>query len=208
MKLFSAVGKHSVTSESKIDRFVEWATKPCTLTMNDIAKCGLVIAWGLAVAVGIYITANKTEPMVEPADTTVVATVPVAEEVEVVTIDQTDALAMGIDAVISSECKSEWVSDATMIMVANVILNRTNDSRYPDTVDQVLCQPYQFSCFSTVGMKWVGKASNDMAFRERCIKAAESAMAGERMLNYGVVYVSGAKQGTVEAQLDGLYFCR
>jgi len=38
--------------------------------------------------------------------------------------------------------------------------------------------------------------------------AAKAAMNGERMINYGVVYVSGAKQGTVEAQLDGLYFCR
>jgi hypothetical protein len=40
------------------------------------------------------------------------------------------------------------------------------------------------------------------------MKAAKAAMAGERMLNYGVVYVSSGKQGTVEAQLDGLYFCR
>ena len=139
---------------------------------------------------------------------TVAAAVPLAEEVEMITIDQTEALAMGIDAVISSECKSEWVSDTTLLMVANVIVNRTADSRYPDTVDQVLMQPYQFSCFSTTGMKWVGKAAEDASFRERCMIAAEAAMSGERMLNYGVVYVSGAKQGAVEAQLDGLYFCR
>lgn len=207
MKLFSAFGKHSGASENKLDRFVAWAKRPCAFEMNDFVRCGLVIAWGLAVAVGVFLTA-KTEPAVEPVNTAVVATAPVEEEVEVVTIDQTEALAMGIDAVISSECKSEWVSDATLVMVANVILNRTNDSRYPDTVDQVLCQPYQFSCFSTAGLKWVGRATNDMAFRDRCMKAAESAMAGERMLNYGVVYVSSGKQGVVEAQLDGLYFCR
>lgn len=207
MKLFSALGKHSATSESKLDRLAAWLNKPCTITMTDVAKCALVITWGLAVAVGVYLTARNTEPAVEPAETSIVNTaIPVEEEVEVVTIDQTEALAMGIDAVISSECKGEWVSDATLVMVANVILNRTNDSRYPDTVDQVLCQPYQFSCFSTVGLKWIGRASTDIAFRERCMNAAESAMAGERMLNYGVVYVSGAKQGTVEAQLDGLYF--
>ena len=213
MKLFSADGKHSEAKESNLDRFIAWANRPCAIQLSDIAKGGLVIVWGLAVAVGVYLTAkcqNDTlaETLVEPLETSIVSPVPVEEVVEVVTIDQTEALAMGIDAVISSEVKGEWVSDATLIMVANVILNRTNDSRYPDTVDQVLMQPYQFSCFSTTGMKWVGRAATDEAFRSRCIAAAEAVMNGERMLNYGVVYVSSGKQGTVEAQLDGLYFCR
>lgn len=207
MKLFSAFGKHSGASENKLDRFVAWAKRPCAFEMNDFVRGGLVIAWGLAVAVGVFLTAN-TEPAVEPINTAVVATAPVEEEVEVVSIDQTEALAMGIDAVISSECKGEWISDTTMVMVANVILNRTMDHRYPDTVDQVLMQPYQFSCFSTTGMKWVGRAADDASFRERCTLAAKAAMNGERMLNYGVVYVSSSQQGVVEAQLDNLYFCR
>lgn len=167
-----------------------------------VAVCG----WMLS---GLERSADETPPTYTGEMQEVMATsVPAEAEVEVITIDQTEALAMGIDAVISSECKSEWVSDATLLMVANVILNRTNDSRYPNTVDQVLMQPYQFSCFSTTGMKWVGKAAHDIAFRERCMSAANAAMNGERMLNYGVVYVSSGKQGTVEAQLDGLYFCR
>jgi hypothetical protein len=210
MKLFSADGRHAAAArENKLDRFVAWANRPCAFEMNDFVRCGLVIVWGLAVAVGVFLTAKcQNETLVEPLETSIVSPVPVEEDVEVVYVDQTEALAMGIDAVISSEVKGEWVSDTTMIMVGNVIMNRTNDSRYPDTVDQVLMQPYQFSCFNATGMIWVGRAANDTEFRSRCMAAAEAVMNGERMLNYGVVYVSGSQQGTVEAQLDGLYFCR
>ena len=221
MKLFSTGGKHDTVVYTRL------RSKAAALGMTKVfpklkVTPGILITeadcWKIAaltvftVATSWWLLSGGTTSPSADADkgsqeTAVVATAaPAAEEIEIVNVDQTEALAMGIDAVISSECKSEWVSDTTMIMVANVILNRTNDSRYPDTVDQVLTQPYQFSCFSESGLKWVGRAANDPAFRERCMSAAQAAVNGERMLNYGVVYVSSGKQGTVEAQLDGLYF--
>jgi len=215
MKLISRSGRHSVEGKRfQLPKQDAFATNLITekdtglivgLVLFSIAICGWMLN-GLTTPQSAVADSSPDKGSRETAVVTTAA--PVAEEIEVVTIDQIEALAMGIDAVISSECKGDWVSDTTMIMVANVILNRTIDSRYPDTVDQVLCQPYQFSCFSESGMKWVGKASNDLTWRERCMDAAKAAMNGERMINYGVVYVSGAKQGTVEAQLDGLYFCR
>ena len=208
MKLFSTSGSHAEPTTIKLPKLPKLTVRPgIWIREEDALKIAAVIVFSVATSWWL-LSGVPEQPVEKPVQTEVVASVPVEEEVELVAIDQTEALAMGIDAVISSECKSEWVSDTTMIMVGNVILNRTNDSRYPDTVDQVLMQPYQFSCFSTAGLKWVGKAADDASIRERCMNAAEAVMNGERLLNYGVVYVSSGKQGTVEAQLDGLYFCR
>ena len=215
VKLFSKGGAHAIDGgETKIvsfmDELIGWGRRPTAITLGDCLKGCAVIAFGALVAALVFNCVKAEMPKEELVEVQAVAEVeatpvPVAE---IVSIDQTLALAQGIDAVISSEVKGDMVSDATLVMVGNVILNRTEDSRYPDTVDQVLCQPYQFSCFSTTGMKWVGRAANDQYFRQRCISAAEAVMSGERMLSYSVVYVSGVKQGAVEAQLDGLYFCR
>ena len=215
VKLFSKGGAHAVDGgETKIvslmDKLIAWGRRPTAITLSDCLKGCAVIAFGTLVAALVFISAKAEMPKEESVEVQTVAEVEATPvpAVEIVSIDQTEALAMGIDAVISSEVKGDMVSDATLVMVGNVILNRTEDSRYPDTVDQVLMQPYQFSCFSTTGMKWVGRAANDQYFRQRCMNAAEAVMSGERMLSYGVVYVSGVKQGAVEAQLDGLYFCR
>ena len=212
MKLFGNSGSHAIEREtpSVMDHLVKWWNKPTAITFGDALKASLVVLFGICVAALILCSAKAEAHADEgrEAQTVAEAPVPTAEPAEVVTIDQTLALAQGIDAVISSVRGSETASDVTMIMVGNVILNRVDDSRYPDTVDQVLCQPMQFSCFSESGMKWVGRGATDAAWQKRCMDAAERVMNGERLLSYGVVYVSGTKQGTVEAQLDGLYFCK
>ena len=218
MALFSYGGEHTAKSNgiSCVDRLISWGRKPSAITLEDYLKGAAVITVGVLAGVWMFTSARaempveETKPLVETVvveSTGAQARIEVAEAV-VVNVDQTEALAMGIDAVISSVKGTESASDVTMVMVANTILNRTEDNRYPDTVDQVLMQPYQFSCFSESGMKWVGRAANDPVWQQRCLDAAERAMSGERMLSYGVVYVSSAKQGTVEAQLDGLYFCK
>lgn len=211
MKLFSDGGRHAAAAASKnnLDRFVAWANRPCAFEMNDFVRGGLVIAWGLAVAVGVFLTAKcQNDTLADTLETSIISPVPVEEDVEVVYVDQTEALAMGIDAVISSVPGGELANDLTMVMVGNTIMNRVECSRYPETVTEVLCQPQQFSCFADTGVKWVGKAASDEAFKQRCVDAAERVMNGERYLSAGVIYVSSTKQGTVEAQLDGLYFCR
>ena len=126
----------------------------------------------------------------------------------IVSVNQTEALAMGIDAVISSVPGGELANDVTMVMVGSTIMNRVESGRYPDTVEDVLCQPMQFSCFSETGLKWVGRAAENEGFKQRCMDAAERVLSGERMLSPHVVYVSSVSQGSVEAQLDGLYFCK
>jgi hypothetical protein len=219
MKIISRGGSHAAESRTAVnlDQLVAWGKRSTAITVSDCLKGAAALSVGLLACVWLVaacradMPAEAKEPIVETVVVEGVAGVspqPAAEEHAVVTMDQTLALAMGIDAVISSVKGTENASDVTMIMVGNTILNRVEDSRYPDTVDQVLCQPYQFSCFESSGMKWVGRAAKDPVWQQRCLDAAERAMNGERMLSYGVVYVSSAKQGTVEAQLDGLYFCK
>lgn len=211
MKIFSTGGAHS--TESKSDALVKWMTRPCCITFSDVLKASAVVLFGIIVAV-LLISQVRAESLAAKAaqaqtvELVEFTPVPTAEPAEVVSVDQTLALAMGIDAVVSSVRGGDTASDITMLMVGNTIMNRVEDSRYPNTVDQVLCQPKQFSCFADSGLKWVGKAATDTVWQQRCMDAAERVLNGERMLSYGVVYVSTSKQGTVEAQLDGLYFCR
>ncbi len=129
-----------------------------------------------------------------------------AEGAAVTAANESLPLAMGIDAVISSVPGGEYASDVTMLMVGEVIVNRTRDCRFPDTVEGVLTAPYQFSCFSSTGVRWVGRAAYDEGFKQRCLAAAEAVLAGKELLGAGVVYVSGGQQGVTVAQLDGLYF--
>ena len=218
MKLFSKGGRHAVESRAtmNMDRLIAWGKGHSAITLEDCLKGAAALSIGILACVWLFTSSRaempveETEPLVETVVIENVGEDAHINEAEavVISVDQTEALAMGIDAVISSVKGTENASDVTMLMVGNVILNRVEDNRYPDTVDQVLMQPYQFSCFSESGMKWVGRAATDPVWQQRCLDAAERAMGGERMLSYGVVYVSSAKQGTVEAQLDSLYFCR
>lgn len=219
MKLFSNGGNHAAEHSSSIavadviDRVVAWGKKPNAFTVNDCLKALAVVVWGIFLCWWMFTSSLKEsgvelEPVVQTVTVEQTSPAPVAEPETVVTVDEALALAVGIDAVVSSVSGSEGASDVTMVMVGNVIMNRVEDSRYPGTIDQVLCQPYQFSCFSESGLKWVGRAATDPIWKQRCMDAAHRVLAGERLLSYGVVYVSGSKQGIVEAQLDGLFFCK
>lgn len=56
------------------------------------------------------------------------------------------------------------------VAVANVVLNRIKDSRYPDTLEGVIYQPYQFS---GVSMMYDGRPIGD-----DCYRAVEDALNG------------------------------
>lgn len=61
---------------------------------------------------------------------------------------------------IYAEAGGDDCSDETRIMVGNVILNRMNDPRYPDTMEEVLTQPLQYNVFDRTGVVWKDRASN------------------------------------------------
>lgn len=208
MKLFSSPSIHDPMAKPDVLRLKNGMViqKKDVLAVAGVTVTMLIVGvWLFSSDIG---TVQATEQQPETAQVLQAETLEYIDEPVVVETDETLALAMGIDAVISSVPGGELANDLTMVMVGNTIMNRVECSRYPETVTEVLCQPQQFSCFADTGVKWVGKAASDEAFKQRCVDAAERVMNGERYLSAGVIYVSSTKQGTVEAQLDGLYFCR
>lgn len=235
LKLFGNTGTRFNTdnggrmlSAPTMKRLVAWGGRPTAIRFSDVLKAATVVGIGTAAAVMIFADAKADAAQGKPAmgvstEMAVVQSVGVMNEEGIPPVlagsdipplgkgglsDETEALAMGIDAVISSVPGGELANDVTMVMVGSTIMNRVESGRYPDTVEDVLCQPMQFSCFSETGLKWVGRAAENEGFKQRCMDAAERVLSGERMLSPHVVYVSCGKQGTVEAQLDGLYFCK
>ena len=222
MKVFSSGGRHAaegkcprlraapldMSRQLKLPKVLCLAGDFTIYTRDALTVCGVSVAM-LLLGVWLFTYAPaETAQAVSAEPVTVQEVVAEAAEPAADNSGEVLALAMGIDAVISSVPGGELADNLTMVMVGNTIMNRVDCSRYPGTIEEVLCQPKQFSCFETTGVKWVGKAASNEDFKQRCLDAAERVLDGERHLSAGVVYVSTTKQGTVEAQLDGLYFCK
>lgn len=112
---------------------------------------------------------------------------------------------------IYAEAGGDDCSDETRIMVGNVILNRMNDPRYPDTMEEVLTQPLQYNIFDKTGVVWKDRASNpeEKDAVERAYRCAERVLLGEKLLPDDVIFQSEYIQGTeIVVYQDGMYFCR
>lgn len=112
---------------------------------------------------------------------------------------------------IYAEAGGDDCSDETRIMVGNVILNRMNDPRYPDTMEEVLTQPLQYNTFDKTGVVWKDRASDpdERDAVERAYQCAERVLLGEKLLPDDVIFQSEYIQGTeIVAHQDGIYFCR
>ncbi len=137
-------------------------------------------------------------PVVEPTPAPVELTPP---PVEVMT--DTERLAVGIYSVIHGHN----VSELTAQMVGEVVLNRVDSHLFPNTVDGVLRQPYQFGELSN-GYSWEGIKDTGNPDVALAYAAAEKAMDGSSMLPTDTLYVSDTEQGVMAAMMDGLYFGR
>lgn len=112
---------------------------------------------------------------------------------------------------IYAEAGGDECSDETRIMVGNVILNRMNDPRYPDTMEAVLTQYRQYNTFCWTGIVWKDRASDpdEQDAVERAYRCAERVLTGEKLIPDDVVFQSENIQGTeIVAYQDGIYFCR
>lgn len=97
-------------------------------------------------------------------------------------------------------------SEEIQLLVANVIINRVNSSRYPDTIYGVLTQYMQYGTMWKYGIsfpKWADKKVKD-----QCYSVARRILDGERVCPSNVVFQAEFKQGSgVYKQFDGFYFC-
>lgn len=99
--------------------------------------------------------------------------------------------------VVQAEAGSE--SDLCKVLVADVVINRMNDSDFPDSIYGVVSQKYQFSCF------WDGGLSRHPATEHtKALVKAEL----ESVQYPGVIYFreNYFEYGTPWKQVDSLYF--
>lgn len=113
--------------------------------------------------------------------------------------------------VIYVEAGGDACSDETRMMVGNVVLNRVADDRFPDSIEEVLLQPYQYNTFSWDGIVWPERADTEPEAHavQRAYECAERLLRGERVLDEDVVWQAEFCQGSeIVAHQDGMYFCR
>ena len=95
--------------------------------------------------------APTEEEVTEPVTEAVTETPTEADEVIDVTVDETSSLPI-TDAeyiilcnAVAHEAGCNWIDEYDKAKVVEVIMNRVNSSRFPNTIEAVLTQPYQFS---------------------------------------------------------------
>lgn len=114
--------------------------------------------------------------------------------------------------VIYQEAGGDACSDDTRRKVGDVMLNRVEDSRFPDTLEAVLTAPGQYGRFSKNGIVWPERAVNpgEKHAVERAYRIATELLSGQHSELFGQGYVWQAEfeQGTDGFWQDGIYFGR
>ena len=164
--------------------------------------------------VGEPVKAAIEEVYVEPVQTIEVTEEPIIEVVEECpelpeySEQELEMLAM----VIYQEAGGDACSNECRQMVGEVVLNRVADPRFPDTIYEVLSQPYQYGRLAW-RFDWPERANKPgeahAVLRAYDIAAALLTGSVERLLPEDVVFQAEFEQGTeTVAHINGLYFCR
>lgn len=94
-------------------------------------------------------TTTTTQQVTETQTTTIpTETVPVESD-SVVEVDSTYPITeyerILLCNIVANEAGSDWISIYDKACVVACVINRINDSRFPNSIEEVLTQPYQFS---------------------------------------------------------------
>lgn len=113
---------------------------------------------------------------------------------------------------IYQEAGGDKCTDLCRMYVGDVMLNRVDDPRFPNTLYEVLTQKHQYGLFWKTGIIWPGRASdpNEAAAVERAYDTARALLEGEHSELYGAGYIYQDTQprGKDVIYLDGEYFGR
>lgn len=128
---------------------------------------------------------------------------PVAGET-VSDIDEYDAELLAI--AIYQEAGGDACCDACRRRVADIVLNRVADDRFPNTIEEVLTQESQYGRLHWTGVVWADRASNpnEAEAVERARRIAREVLEGNHSDVYGEGYIwqAGFIQGS-----DGFWCC-
>lgn len=144
--------------------------------------------------------AERVERYESPVETT---------EAPTYTVEDLELLAM----VIYQEAGGDACSDLTRQLVGEVALNRVADSRYPDTLAEVLTQRLQYGRLYWTGLVWPERAElpQEAHAVQRAYDMADALLAGtvDKLLPADAVFQAEFPQGTETLiESDGFYFCR
>ena len=113
---------------------------------------------------------------------------------------------------IYGEAGGDECSDLCRAYVGDVILNRVDNPRFPDTMAEVLTAEGQYGRFHWTGIVWPERADKpgEAAAVARAYDTARALLSGEHSDIYGAGYIWQAEfeQGTDVIHLDGIYFGR
>lgn len=105
-----------------------------------------------------------------------------------------------LSRVVFCEAGSNWLSDEHQRAVASVVLNRVNDSRFPNTIRDVVYQKGQYGCVYN-GM--TNKTPN-----QRAIDNARYVLENGVTIPTNVVWQAQFRQGNgLWKYIEGHYFC-
>ena len=146
----------------------------------------------------------ETKPVEKPTTPTPKPTEPEVEEdveqpSETPSEPETDDTESAIDPsaremlalVIYQEAGGDAHCDECRRRVADVVLNRVNDSRFPNTMYGVLTAPYQYGRLHWTGLVWPSRANNagEKHAVERAYRIADEVLNGQHSELYGQGYV-------------------
>lgn len=114
--------------------------------------------------------------------------------------------------VIYQEVGGDMHCDECRRRVADVVLNRVADDRFPDNIYDVLVQPGQYGKLSWTGLVWASRANSiwEAPAVDRAYRIAEEVLMGKHSELYGAGYVwqAGFVQGKDNIYCCGHYFGR
>lgn len=147
---------------------------------------------------------KPVENIVETAEDSLVDSDP--EPDKTYTDEELDILAL----IVYQEAGGDGVSDDTRRLVAQVFLNRVNDSRFPDSFYEVATEERQYGRLYWTGIVWPDRASSQEEAHavERAYKIAQEVLeSNEPVCPEGVIFQAEFVQGDIYAEQDGMYFC-
>lgn len=104
------------------------------------------------------------------------------------------------------EAGSDEISDEHQQLVAQVVINRVNDDRFPNTISEVIYQKGQYACVGNT--RW---GSEEVP--ERCYNNALKALNGEVQAPGDLIFQANFEQGTeiykiFKTSYSITYFCK
>lgn len=159
----------------------------------------------------IDIPVSNTTPVTPPATNSTPTTItpPANNNTTTVTLGTTTDLDL-LACVIYQEAGGNRSCDDCRRRVADVVLNRVADPRFPNTIREVLSARNQYGKFYYTGIVWPSRAKNpgEQAAVARAYRIAEEVLNGQHSDLYGNGYVwqAGFRQGTSQVHCCGTYF--